>query len=724
MLFICFLVKSLSSTGMTIDFHKNPKVIKEEILEPVRKFSTSGTICIPSEFEVFPWEPVDSLEFYGVFLPKETFEFSFNKDKISIKKSIDTLSSKLQLALELSPSWLKLPLEYRFRKLKEDAHLYADMIINAEPKLRDEIAFQIAYMGEEILTDTLFDPGSIVRNAELLYEIDDSIQYTDIVDYKDYSTIKYRVLNGNDTVECEAPFYIYYFYVVHPIISDEFPRTDEYVYNKLWREYLLFEADEGYPKLIDVIKNAKILWKRKKEVLPAGRPFLPTNSALDIISNWVTYTVPEMARGNRPIHPNVIAHEHNGNCGELQDILAAAGRACLVPVVCLLDPCEDHVWNEFWDQGWYPYQVDRGFGASHIADSTISYDKDRGGGKNVSCVWRWRSDGLWETVTRTYSDVCSLYVEVKDKRGMPVDGARVLLYSDYIYGGISLTAGSFTDRDGKTAFEIGDMCNFYMQVISPIGRYPKEENTVVKIIETSLPGAVYCKEISIDSVVQILKPELSIPKDTIERFKIVFKKDSLKTLNYGYCITRYAGWPDPGYEIRFYQSFIDEEKNGDFAFYLMGKDGYSSYKNNERFSVDYLNLKQAEDFEIIPFSGYSTYYSVISNAHRTSISEMISGKFIIYWNPAVGISEERKRYEMFVLTPCRGRVLMKFNGAFEKEIEILDCLGRRVRSFKGNEEKIVWDGKDERGVRVNSGVYFLKLKTKSYEDIRKIVFLR
>jgi len=48
--------------------------------------------------------------------------------------------------------------------------------------------------------------------------------------------------------------------------------------------------------------------------------------AVDAIGNWVSETVPFAAEGDRPIQPNVIAHEHNGNCGELQDLLCAAGR--------------------------------------------------------------------------------------------------------------------------------------------------------------------------------------------------------------------------------------------------------------------------------------------------------------------------------------------------------------------------------------------------------------
>jgi hypothetical protein len=44
--------------------------------------------------------------------------------------------------------------------------------------------------------------------------------------------------------------------------------------------------------------------------------------AAEIVSKWIRATLDEAASGNRPVQPNTIAHEHNGNCGEPQDLLS------------------------------------------------------------------------------------------------------------------------------------------------------------------------------------------------------------------------------------------------------------------------------------------------------------------------------------------------------------------------------------------------------------------
>lgn len=63
------------------------------------------------------------------------------------------------------------------------------------------------------------------------------------------------------------------------------------------------------------------------------------------------------------------------------------------------------------------------------------------------------------------------------------------------------------------------------------------------------------------------------------------------------------------------------------------------------------------------------------------------------------------------------------------EIAVYDVAGRRValieRSSRGPGEHVrVWDGKDESGQRLASGVYFLRLRAGEVDAVRKIVILR
>ncbi len=62
-------------------------------------------------------------------------------------------------------------------------------------------------------------------------------------------------------------------------------------------------------------------------------------------------------------------------------------------------------------------------------------------------------------------------------------------------------------------------------------------------------------------------------------------------------------------------------------------------------------------------------------------------------------------------------------------LSIYDVLGRKVRCIKdGIEEsglyKIIWDGRDGLGRKVSSGIYFCKLETEDFKEIKKIIFIR
>ena len=62
-------------------------------------------------------------------------------------------------------------------------------------------------------------------------------------------------------------------------------------------------------------------------------------------------------------------------------------------------------------------------------------------------------------------------------------------------------------------------------------------------------------------------------------------------------------------------------------------------------------------------------------------------------------------------------------------LTIYNVLGQRVRTLV-NEEKtpgyhqVIWDGKDDKGKEVASGIYFYKLKTKEYTKIKRMLLLR
>ena len=417
-------------------------------------------------------------------------------------------------AINISPRWLRQDLYQSFRHLPADrAQELADVILGAPDEQIDEIAFCVAHMSPQSLTDDRFDPELLAINAEWIYRLADSLDYVELREYGTdddwYTTTAYPVVSADlsDTSMLEIPRDVYYWFVVHPKLSDEAPKmrdgshdTQELTFGYFWREFLWANPDPHwdytnggeYPLLSDWMRMAKVMWIRNDTVLAADREVTDSCGALDILGHWVSTMLPNPPTSLRPIQPNQIAIAHRGNCGEVQDLLAAAGRTALLPINCVGTMLQDHVWNEFWDNGylgplwtedpWHCYQVDRWGGVTSLEPSWGGYDTDRGGRKHINDALTWRGDGYMIDRTPAYTRVCTLMVEVLDHAGNPVPGAQVLFASNSYYdtSGLYVADVRVTDSEGKVVVAMGDSCPYYYRVDSPIGSYPASSSSVAQ----------------------------------------------------------------------------------------------------------------------------------------------------------------------------------------------------------------------------------------------------
>ena len=341
--------------------------------------------------------------------------------------STQGLSEKSIAAIAKSPRWIQPRLTSQFHELN-NPDSYADVLLNASKKYADEIAFSLACCPEGRVPSA----DLLKENVISLYEHDEWIAYADIIDYDDgsgyyFSTIEYRVLENGTEQYYLLPSDIYYWYVVHPKITNE---DIDAVYGPLWRDYLFEHNDLGYPLLKEKLQGIQYLWDCESYYQPGNRLWSvcmnqhPT--ALEALSYWIGKTVPYPAFGDRPVQASVIAHEHNGWCGELQKIAVAALRAALVPSIAASNVGEDHVWREFYERGWHEndnWWSDTG-GAVDKPD-VYAYDW----GKNMSAIYQWRGDGTILQDTARYihpEDRITVDFLVKDIYGQPVDGARVI----------------------------------------------------------------------------------------------------------------------------------------------------------------------------------------------------------------------------------------------------------------------------------------------------------
>ncbi|MDG6225914.1 MAG: Ig-like domain-containing protein [Candidatus Thermoplasmatota archaeon] len=416
---------------------------------------------------------------------------------------------------------------------------YLDSIIDpVDPRYRDEIAFACAYTPPEQLRDS-----ALVQifndNARYIYERAPTLSYVSLVEVPGrdgYTTARYNMKAGSEYLSIEIPRDIYYWGVVHPRITEEElayidPETgnkaDPSSGGRFWREYLWEHADPSYPAgpvypddwtgpkayyptefspplLKDVASTPLILWDMQPYEPPTGfdhagevnnRPWDLRDHAIEKVSHWVGKTLvlnkqesPENERPNQPVR---IAHLHNGNCGELQDLTIAAARCALIPARGVLLMGEDHVWSEFYAGGWHQWD---------------NYWSDSGGviANSMNYWWEWGSrggsglfalmgDGSVEDVGTAYRppDVTgSLSVYVRDARGVSVDGARVLVMSHWAMEQMSVDLGpyqapppvtaplpaiwGYTDSHGRVVLNVWRQ-NFNIVVTSDLGSFVSQK---------------------------------------------------------------------------------------------------------------------------------------------------------------------------------------------------------------------------------------------------------
>lgn len=336
------------------------------------------------------------------------------------------LSDRVKASIAKSPKWIQRALTRQLLAL-ENPQDYADLILNSSKKYIDEMAFTIAYSPY----GTVPSVDLIKNNAYFLYENDKWINYADIVDY-DYgdgnyfSTVRYKVLEDDEEKQFEYPKYIYYWFIVHPKTASE---DAVFLYDRFWRDYLFNHNDLGYPLLKEKMSHIEYLWDGASYSQPKNRLWTESienhPTAIEAIGYWIGKTVPALAIGDRPSQPNIIAHEHNGWCGELQRIAIAAQRATLIPSVGAFNLGEDHVWREFYERGWHQNDNWWADGGGTVDNPDVY---EYGWRKNMSSIYSWKGDDTIYDVTSTYihpEDRYNVKFIVKDMFLKPVDGTRV-----------------------------------------------------------------------------------------------------------------------------------------------------------------------------------------------------------------------------------------------------------------------------------------------------------
>ena len=639
----------------------------------------------------------------------------FDEDLV-VNQEIE-LTSQAQQAVDLCPEWLQEHLIWKLLILTpENQDRYGALLLAHQGQnYFDELAYTVAYLSWTILATPSWDEEVLVENAQGIYDNDAYLSYVNVVDYTGadyYSTTEYYTIQGSDTVWVEIPKEIYYDFVVMPKVSDEKPLNDETVYNEFWRQYLWDMDDPGYPVFNQVLNsNVLVFWdeQTKNYGWSTTPEFTDSLHAVDIISKWTRAIIPDGASGNRPIQPNIIAHEHNGNCGETQDLLSAAARVALIPCACVMDINEDHVWcSIWWDGQWRGWYVDT------VNNHNTAYDVDYGGSKECSCIWAWRNDGFTWDVVDYYSQSCTFTVTITDSASVPVDNATVQIASEgwqtsTIYRG---TWGQ-TDRNGEITFILGNNQNFYMNIATALGNFGG--GGYEQVITNSVADQNY----TFDWSPPLLMPELP----AVEQAEGSWTKYLIQVafdLPYDLMNGRdYYATPRSEY--------AEPLADGTADFFIVDEDNLALYQAGEEF--DCYELLQGQSAGEVWFYAPHTdnWYIVFSGDRHQGVQTFADASITLWRHDGTGIDGGVLNTSVTVSpNPCSSLASVQFTtaAAGAASVTVYDVQGRLVQRGSDQILEAGAHNLELDTAALSSGLYFVKVSGEGVNTMRSLTVIR
>jgi hypothetical protein len=686
------------------------------------------------------WIAVDSLQIYTWLDAGKTIgvQYNFVNQSILTCTNMNPLTTSARQAIAKSPDWIKPPLTQVFYQLTAyDQDIWADVINSAVDPYVDEITFSIAHSSSQYLSSIYANPQMMLENAQQIYAADLHLNYVQIYNYGSsisggdyYSTTAYLKRNAEgETIEVDVPRDIYYWYIVHPKITDEIPAyidpgivesntthanniADPPV-GQFWRTFLYNVQEGNYPVLSDTLMQCATLFNRD------GTP----GDALRAVQWWVNNTMSFTSNAERPHQPVRIYRKHFGRCGEYADYSAAAARAALIPCTSILSISTDHTWNEFWEDGWVQWEPVNGY-------INVPLVYENGWGKVFGSVFEIRSDGLFTSVTDRYSEgLASISIAVTDSLDRPVDGARVILA---IYeSGIRVDMVDFTDNQGMVTFPVGENRQYYMRLESPVGIYPSNPGTYAMIVDNSVNGQEYTFNVEIANALTVPNiTQTAPPADPSQDWRFMISFAAPYQL-----ITGVSTWDDIDIVGTVPKCYKKKDQAGSINLLMTDADNYMMYLVAQEANAFHVmqNVPYGNALFNIPADQH--WYAFLDNGCHVANTQCVTAG-VLYEHFGASNQDDMLYPAGLALLPAspnpfRTGIDIRFRLGKDSHavVGIYNVKGQKVRvladePLKQGFNRLSWDGTDFNGRQAGTGVYYYKVSAEGRTLSGKLLLVK
>ncbi|MDD4309935.1 MAG: FlgD immunoglobulin-like domain containing protein [Candidatus Cloacimonetes bacterium] len=706
----------------------------------VTEFITVPPIATPEPLDREEWQTMDYMDLDFLLPAKAQYGMQFN-NSLSTGVPMGSMGSLLpesRLAIQKAPDWFRAELSGTLVQLTAEKQLiWANLINNAVDPYVDEIAFCVANSSPLYLNSSYALPEMFTENAVAIYAMAGQLPYVQVVDTglstqggNYYSTTSYFKKNeAGVTVQVSVPREIYYWYIVHPKITDEIAayidpiivennstHTNNIVappVGKFWRTYLYSLADGEYPVLSQALAECQTLFNRDGS----------DNDAIRKIQWWINQNMSFTSNNERPHQPVRIIAKRIGRCGEYADLTAACARLALIPCTSINSISTDHTWNEFWDENWVAWEPVNGY----INDPLVY---ENGWGKVFGSVFETRSAGLFTPVTERYSQgSATIRIQVVDINLQPVDGARVVLA---IYETTNrFDNEQYTDNEGFVLFTIGDNRNFRARVETNFALYPALAGTYIQLVENSVSGENY---------MYLFVLPMPLPQPALEQIptpvdSVLDHRFSISYQSYGYYVTGFNLWDDIDIlgPKPYHYKYVANPSNASFM--VMDTDNLLFWQIDSMGSASNYLSPTSNGNATFDIPVGQDWFAFVDNSHRHRNAVQLTGWMVYERNGSSAVDEMAPivGFELGNSYPnpfsSEMKLSLKMADTALLNLEIYNIKGQLVRSFpaatyKKGSNTLAWDAKDNSGSKVSSGIYFWRAQSGSQIKTSKMAVIR